>query len=186
LKNGQRANHRVGRLVVLTGASAGGKSTLARAVEDCGVPGCEVLFFDSIGVPSEEEMRAFGVGHQPGGAWQRAATIQWMQRIAGILEEGRAVLFEGQMRIAFIVEALALSGLDRARVLLVDCDDATRVARLRGERNQPELATADMMAWSAYLRNEAMQAGCGVLDTGSMPISTCVGRIVAMLTDSED
>jgi hypothetical protein len=141
-----------------------------------------VLFFDSVGVPSNDEMDAFGEGHEPGGAWQRATTIGWIERIALLLRAGTSVLFEGQMRIAFIVEALALSGIRHARIILIDCDDVTRSARLRGERNQPELDNDDMMSWSAYLREEAVQSECEILDTARVPFETCRDRIASLLT----
>lgn len=170
-------------LVILTGASGSGKTTLARAIEQTSPAQCEVLFFDSVGVPSPEAIEAFGEGHQPGGAWQRATTLQWIKRIAAMLRAGRSVLFEGQMRIAFVKEALALSGIEGARIVLVDCDDAIRSARLHIDRNQPELANADMMHWSRYLRDEARQAGCEILDTGAVPFEDCLGRIQQLLTN---
>jgi chloramphenicol 3-O-phosphotransferase len=176
-------------LVILTGASGSGKTTLARAIrarpERC-PEHFEVLFFDSVGVPSAEAMRAFGDGHQPGGAWQRATTLQWIERIAVKRDAGMSVLLEGQMRIAFIQEALAISGIEGARILLVDCDDATRSARLHIDRNQPELANTDMMNWSRYLRGEATQAGCEILDTGTVPFEECCDRIVRLLTDRDE
>lgn len=169
-------------LVILTGASGSGKTTLARAIQQSPPPRCEVLFFDSVGVPSPEEMRAFGGGHQPGGAWQRATTIYWMECIAGILQAGTSVLLEGQMRIAFIREALALSGIDRARIVLIDCDNATRAARLHLDRNQPELAQTDMMIWARYLRDEAIHAGYEILDTGIVSFEQCRDRVLHLLT----
>jgi energy-coupling factor transporter ATP-binding protein EcfA2 len=168
-------------LVILTGASGSGKTTLARAIQQTGPPHCEVLFFDSVGVPSSEAMRAFGDGHQPGGAWQRAATLDWIERIALMLRAGTSVLFEGQMRIAFIHEALVLSGIAGAHILLVDCDDVTRRARLHADRNQPEFANADMMAWSRYLRDEAIKSDCEILDTGAVSFENCLSRIHQLL-----
>src|SRR5215471_2397787 len=94
--------------VVLTGASGAGKTTIAHSVEKLGLPNCEVHFFDSIGVPSVEQRRSeYGPRHEPGGAWQRAMTLQWVSRIRAVLERGTSVLLEGQMRIAFVKEALA-------------------------------------------------------------------------------
>jgi hypothetical protein len=81
--------------------------------------------------------------------------MQWIERMAPMLRAGTSVLFEGQMRIAFIQEALASSGIEGAHIVLMDCDDATRSARLCSDRIQPELASIDMMAWSRYLRDEA-------------------------------
>jgi energy-coupling factor transporter ATP-binding protein EcfA2 len=168
-------------LVILTGASGSGKTTLARAIQLARPQQCEVLFFDSVGVPCAEEMRAYGDGYQPGGAWQRTTTLRWMERIAGMLRAGTSILFEGQMRIAFIREALSLSGIEGAHIILTDCDDATRAARLHHDRNQPELANTDMMAWSRYLRDEAMQTGCEILDTGAIPFEDCRDRILQLL-----
>jgi len=121
----------MGSLVVLTGASGGGKTSIARAVDKLGLPNCEVHSFDSIGVPSVEQMhKECGPGHEPGGAWQRAMTFQWIRQIGAILDRRTSVLFEGQIRIAFIKEALVASQIRSARVVLVDCDDITRSERL--------------------------------------------------------
>src|SRR5580692_1432258 len=46
-------------LLILTGASGAGKTTLAHAVQES-LPNCEVRFFDSIGVPSAEIMATYG------------------------------------------------------------------------------------------------------------------------------
>ena len=118
-----------GSFVILTGASGVGKTTIALTIET-EHPDITVFRFDTIGVPSPEVMANYGTGHQPGGAWQRAMTFQWLQRIEPIIATGISVLFEGQMRIAFIQEALALYHLPQARIILVECDDATRNARI--------------------------------------------------------
>jgi hypothetical protein len=55
---------------------------------------------------------------------------------------------------------------------------------LQVDRNQPELANADMLAWSRYLRDEATQAGCEILDTGVVPLEGCRKRIQQLLTGS--
>ena len=123
---------------------------------------CQVCYFDSIGVPSAEQMR---VEYGREGEWQRRTTLQWVERIKPILDTGVSVLLEGQMRIAFITEALASSRIDKARIILVDCDDETREARLHLERMQPELANERMGNWARYLRGEARAAGIEILDT---------------------
>ncbi|HKD61781.1 MAG TPA: hypothetical protein VKB47_15060 [Terracidiphilus sp.] len=57
-----------------------------------------------------------------------------------MLAEGKTVLFEGQMRIAFVREALTAFEIKNARILCVECDDSTRARRLIHDRLQPELA----------------------------------------------
>ena len=167
-------------LVVLTGASGSGKTTIALLLQRAH-PEFAVFRFDTIGVPSAEVMASFGEGHQPGGSWQRAMTREWVARIAGVVGSGRGVLFEGQMRIAFIREALAEQNLTGARVMLADCDDVTRTRRLTHDRTQPELADENMMGWARYLRDEAAEAGYEVLDTGRLTPEQSVAHIADYL-----
>ena len=127
-------------LVIMTGASGSGKTAIAEAIA-VNEPSIIVFRFDSIGVPSSEVMATFGEGDQPGGAWQRAMTFKWMERIAPTIVADKAVLFEGQMRISFIHDALSASGIENARILCVECDDATHSKRLTHDRLQPDSLT---------------------------------------------
>jgi hypothetical protein len=86
----------------------------------------------------------------PGGGWQRAMTMEWMQRIVPLLNSGKMVLFEGQMRIAFIEEAIAAARITNARIVLIDCCDSARAARLTHDRQQPDLANENMMGWDGF------------------------------------
>jgi adenylate kinase family enzyme len=104
-------------LVIMTGASGSGKTTIAKTIE-VEHPSITVFRFDTIGVPSAAVMATYGTGFQPGGAWQQAATLQWFKRIAPIVAAGQTVLFEGQMRIAFIQER-SLPPQSRTRVFSV-------------------------------------------------------------------
>jgi hypothetical protein len=169
-----------GSLVILTGASGAGKTTLATGIRNLHLAKCNVLFFDSIGIPGAAALDAFGTEHQPGGAWQRQATMQWMDRIAGMLCVGESVLFEGQMRISFIREAIAASNITNARILLIDCDDDYRISRLT-DRGQPQLATRDMMNWSRYLREEALRTSSEILNTGALSFGECLERLRSYL-----
>jgi chloramphenicol 3-O-phosphotransferase len=165
------------RLVILTGASGSGKTAIAEAIRIGRPDLAEVLHFDSIGVPTPEARLAWG----PEGAWQRAMTLTWMARIAAMSGQDRPVLFERQMRLAFVREGLLAAGIANARVILVDCDDATRTHRLVTTRHQPELATPTMMIWAAFLRREAQEAGCEVLDTSRLSLEDSVEQVCAHL-----
>ena len=166
------------RLVILTGASGSGKTAIAEAIRTGRPDLADVLHFDSIGVPSPEARLAWG----PEGAWQRAMTLNWMDRIAAMRGAHRPVLFEGQMRLAFVREGLLAAGLAEARVILVDCDDATRTRRLVTNRAQPELATPDMMIWAEFLRREAKESGCEVLETSNRSLEHCMEWVCGYLT----
>ena len=168
------------KLVILTGASGSGKTAIAREIE-ANHPEITVFRFDSIGVPSAEIMATYGRGYEPGGAWQRAMTLQWLERIASVLNSGQRVLFEGQMRIAFVQEALDAHGITGARIICVECDDATRTARLVHDRLQPELANESMMGWSRYLHQETIAAGYEILDTTGLSLTESIQHVLGAL-----
>ena len=94
-------------MVVLTGASGSGKTTIARAIEQRHANLATVLFFDCIGIPPvEQRIAEYGSGE----AWQKATTLRWMERIAA-MQQDRDILFEGQTRISFLREGIASAGI---------------------------------------------------------------------------
>jgi GTPase SAR1 family protein len=168
-------------LVILTGASGAGKTTIARRFLHEHSADCDVLFFDSIGVPGLKTMQSEFGGAE---AWQRTMTLRSLERIKPALSSGRPMLFEGQMRIAFIHDALAAQAISNARVILIDCDDATRTARLHLDRTQPDLANPTMMNWARYLRDEAHQFGAEILDTSHKSLEESVAILKRYLFNS--
>jgi adenylate kinase family enzyme len=165
-------------VVVLVGASGSGKTTIARAIAARSDVAAKVFHFDSIGVPSPEEMVR---RHGSGEGWQRAETINWMLKLAGEAETGVPVLFEGQTRFTFLAEGAELAGGLPYVPILIDCDDETRVRRLQVERRQPELVTEDMMGWARYLRREAREAGHRILDTTTLSLPDSAAWVIATL-----
>jgi len=162
------------KLVVLIGASGSGKTTIADAIAAQRRQNLDVFYFDRIGVPPIEQMIA---DYGSPAAWQRAKTFDWMFRLAGTSRPRGHILFEGQMRLAFLSAAVAAAGLTGCIPVLVDCDDETRKRRLSLDRMQPELADQSMMDWARFLRDEATSAGCEILDTSALSLTASVEAI---------
>jgi hypothetical protein len=166
-------------ILVLTGASGAGKTTLVAALRARALPGVGCYHFDSVGVPSPEEMtRLFGGGEQ----WQAAVTEQWIARLLRNDDGVRVAVLDGQTRPSVLKEVLERLGARCWRIVLADCGHAERNARLHGPRGQPELATRDMDCWAAYLRGQADALGLPVLDT-SRPVEAALAELAAMVEE---
>jgi hypothetical protein len=149
-------------VLVVTGASGAGKTTLVRALEAQERPGVGCFYFDTIGVPTPEVIaREYGGGE----AWQAWALDQWVARLARNERRLALAMLDAQVRPSAARAALARHGVALGRVLLVDCGYAERNARLRGPRGRPELATADMDCFAAYMRGQADALDLPILDT---------------------
>lgn len=163
-------------ILILTGASGAGKTTLVNGLRALGQPGVGCYFFDSIGVPSPEEMaRDFGGGEQ----WQSAMTEQWIERLMRNDDGVRVAVLDGQVKPGMARGHLERLGARRWQIVLADCEHAERNARLRGDRAQPELANPQMDSWAAYLRGQADALGLHVIDT-SRPLAATVAELAAL------
>ena len=149
-------------ILVLTGASGAGKTTIIRALESKRLPGVGCYYFDSVGVPSPEEMvRDFGGGEQ----WQAATTEAWITRLLRNDDGVRVAVLDGQTRPSVLRALFLRLGAERWQVALADCGHDVRNQRLYGPRAQPDLATRDMDCWAAYLRGQADALDLPVIDT---------------------
>jgi hypothetical protein len=161
-------------ILVVTGASGAGKTTLVRGLEAAALPGVSCRYFDSIGVPSAEQMAAeFG---SPEG-WQIAMTHEWMTRLMAEAEAPDLLVLEGQVRPGIVRDAFSRNGIRRGYMLLLDCGPEERAVRLGAERGQPELATPQMTAWAAYLRGQADALHVPVLDTTTLTVEEAGARL---------
>jgi hypothetical protein len=161
------------RIVVVTGASGAGKTTLVRALDARRLNGLRCYYVDSIGVPSTDEMVA---GFGSPAAWQETMTRRWIGRLVENYDGARIAVLDGQVRPSVVRRALIDLGVSNGRIVLVDCEREVRDARLRGERGQAELATDDMTAWAAYLRGQA--------DALELPIIDTTGTSIAAATEA--
>ncbi|MEM1116258.1 MAG: AAA family ATPase [Bacteroidota bacterium] len=148
------------RILLVTGASGAGKTTLAEALAARTLAGVGVHHADREGVPSASEMTAQAGSPE---AWQRQALGAWVDRLVANASGHRVSVLESQFRPHEALQALAQRGAD-GRVILIDCAHAERNARLAA-RGQPGLATAQMNQWAAYLKGQADALDLTVIDT---------------------
>lgn len=154
-------------LLVVSGASGAGKTAAVLQLVARGLPGVRCYYFDSIGVPTAEEMaREFGGGE----AWQADATRRWVARLAAEIAPGEIGVLDGQTRPSFVRAALAGYPDLVVGIVLFDCAPGVRAARLAG-RGQPELHTPAMDTWAAYLRGQADALGLPVIDTTHLSVA---------------
>lgn len=150
-------------IVFLTGASGVGKTTLVNQFcrEENKDFKIACFHFDSIGVPSEQEMLAI---YGSGSEWQKAMTYHWVQQFKQYLDKD-LILIEGQVNLTYIETALRGLGFYRYQIILLHCENSIRHQRLTGKRLQPELVNPEMDNWSRFLKKQAIKKNAMILDT---------------------
>ena len=151
-------------ILVLTGASGSGKTTLLRAVEALEIPAvacfqCDIALHD---LP--EEIRADGE------VAQDAILDHWVNHAFDRLGIELAVL-DTQIRPQRAQAMLRRLGVADHQVVLVECEQSEREARLRGPRGQPELANPRMENWASCLRGQADALALPIINTSGVPAS---------------
>lgn len=164
-------------ILVVTGASGAGKTTAVHALEARLLPGVRCFYFDSIGVPSEDEMRR---EHGGGEQWQAWATERRLRELDRLGADVHVAVLDGQTRPSFVATAAASVGR-QVHTVLLDCAADERDARLRHGRGQPELATNDMTSWAAYLRGQADALGLPVIDTSRLSPDAVADRLADIM-----
>lgn len=169
-------------ILVVTGASGAGKTEAVRALATRALPGVSCFYFDSIGVPTPEEMdRKFGGGE----GWQAHATAEWLARIDSDSSKATVAVLDGQTRPSFVFDAADRAPHSTLSVVLLDCSRDARVERLTGARGQPELANERMDNWAVYLRGQADALGLPVIDTTDLSVSATADRLEAIVQQLE-
>src|SRR3569623_61845 len=112
-------------LVAITGASGAGKTAVLQRLREL-VPALPALSFDSLGVPSDDEMI---LGWDDGRAWQKAMTCHWVQTAKQVYRTRPLVLLEGSFDPQYAVAACHATRMP-LRVVVLDVAAATRRSRL--------------------------------------------------------
>lgn len=162
------------QLFFIIGASGSGKTTVVKEIEKMMLPDFKTIYFDSIGVPSIDEMNdKYGGPEQ----WQRVKTVEWIEKIKQEFLAKVNIIFDGQTRPSFVEEGCASMDLIKYSVILLDCSDEERRKRLF-DRGQKDLADENMMNWAKYLRNECKQRGYQILDTTFLKASETTSQLL--------
>ena len=164
------------RLIVLVGASGSGKTAVAQVLEQRAPWTGHTHHFDSIGVPSAEEMAKYGGGE----GWQKWATEKWLEELAR--KDLPLQLLEGQTRPSFIHPVLDAYPRLRVDTILLDSRPDVRRRRLVALRDQAELASPVMDSWAAYLRGQADALGLRVIDTSDLSVAEVAGEIESFVS----
>ena len=145
-------------ILVLTGPSGSGKTTLLRALEAIEIPGVACFQCDTIYHDLPSEVRSDGA------AAQDAILEHWAKHALDQSALELAVL-DTQIRPQKALAMLRRLGIAVYRVVLVECEQDEREARLCGPRAQPELANPQMENWAAYMRGQADALGLDSINT---------------------
>lgn len=156
-------------IIILTGASGAGKTTLLLKLTELAIEGVECINCDrvKVDVPASADSSDY----------QAAILKYWLTEVSE--KQYEAVVLDTQIRPHRAKEVLEQMGIIKSEIILVDCDPVKRNARLRRERGQPELATAQMDCWAAYLRGQADAVGLQIIDTSDDDIERSLNSLIS-------
>jgi hypothetical protein len=129
------------------GSSASGKTSALNLVRDR-VARLAVHDFDEVGVPAGADM-----------AWRHHTNELWVQRALAEQEHGRDFVLGGQTPLGELLATTSAPRLDAISACLIDCDDTTRLERLRA-RGPEWLArtggdVTPHLGWADWMRRHA-------------------------------
>lgn len=163
-------------ILVLTGASGAGKTSLIDMLNGLAIPGVDGINCDRVTIDDAETA-------EPSDK-QAGILRYWITKFRE--EDTRVAVLDTQIRPHIAQEVLDNAGVESSQIVLVDCDPAIRNERLRTERQQPELANPQMDCWAAYLRGQAdalrltiIQTGDSTLDESTKILEEIVGKLLA-------
>jgi hypothetical protein len=134
-------------LLLVFGSSAAGKTFALKALRGW-FENLAIHDFDEIGVPPGADT-----------AWRHRADEQWVRRALEYQSEGTDLLLAGQTPFGELLATPTAPRLEAISGCLLDCDDETRVARLRArgpewfDRTGGDLR--DYLNWAAWMRGHA-------------------------------
>ncbi len=167
----------------LTGASGVGKTTLLSSLKEKYLNNntWEFFKFDSIGVPTNEEMvKEFGSGEN----WQKEKTYEWIEKMVMGCQDKELIIMDGQANLDFIKTGFEKQGFDNYKIILIDCEQEVMVKRLVDQRQQAWLASDDMKNWLKFLRKQAQDFGATIIETSHITTAQVMEKFELVLKDA--
>ena len=132
---------------LLFGSSCSGKTVVLDELRGR-VDGLAVHDFDEVGIPAGATL-----------AWRHRANEQWVRRALEYQAKKTDVLLVGQTPLGELLAAPSATSLEAISACLLDCDDATREARLQARGEEWLLRTGgtlpDYLNWAGWMRGHA-------------------------------
>ena len=162
-------------ILVLTGASGAGKTTLTLKLNELAIPGVKGFNCDRVKIDSDETA---------GSSDPQADILRyWISHLSQAETGIELAVLDTQIRPHRALEVLSQAAINYAQIVLVDCDPAKRNDRLHMDRGQPELASARMDCWAAYLRGQADALRLSIIDTSNDPIDKSLAELELLVRD---
>ena len=156
-------------ILVLTGASGAGKTTLTLKLNELAIPGVKGINCDRVKIEVDETA----------GSTDRQADIlrYWISQLSPPETGIELAVLDTQIRPHRALEVLSEAAIDYTQIVLVDCDPVKRNQRLHMERASPELANPRMDCWAAYLRGQADALKLSIIDTSNDPMDKSLAEL---------
>ena len=162
-------------ILVLTGASGAGKTTLTLKLNELAIPGVEGINCDRVKIEAQETA----------GSTDRQVEIlrYWISQLSQQETKIELAVLDTQIRPHRALEVLDQAAIVHAQIVLVNCDQLKRNERLHMDRNQPELANPQMDCWAAYLRGQADALNLSIIDTSNDSIDKSLIELEFLVRD---
>jgi dephospho-CoA kinase len=146
-------------VLVLTGASGAGKTTLTLKLNELAIPGVMGINCDRVKIEVDETADP---------ADRQAKILRyWISYLIQPETGIELAVLDTQIRPHKALEVLHEAAIEYAQIVLVDCDAVIRNKRLHVDRCQPELANPQMDCWAAYLSGQAHALRLSIIDTSN-------------------